>query len=330
MMLGELTHQRTALFGQSRRRQHLELVEEVARRLFTASRNSEAFDSQHGTALTVGRNFKRNFAHRRRGDHLGSQHRLVIPYGKLTAHIAPADGENFIWFDSHGQIKVAVKFGCHAPSALPFEANAGAVCDAGRNGDLERAPAAYHSCPAAARASASLMKHPQPTSAFFLDHHSAASARPTFVLAFHVNSPGRPLDGFFERYLDFRVSIRGALGSLAALGEGLKRRKVEAARTEAEKAFEKVAEPARRSSARLMPCVAPPKLFLRDATLEVSAQRVVLFAFFGIAKNLVCFVDFLKFLLSFLVARIYVGMVLAGELAVGGFDFFGGCVAVNA
>ena len=46
------------------------------------------------------------------------------------------------------------------------------------------------------------------------------------------------------------------------------------------------------------------------------SELVVFFAFFGVGKHLVRLVDFLEFLFGGLVARIYVRVVLAGQLAV--------------
>src|SRR5208283_3911258 len=58
-LLGKLFHQRTLLGGQAGRRQHLELIHQVARRLRTASWDAAPLESQRLASLAVSRNFER-------------------------------------------------------------------------------------------------------------------------------------------------------------------------------------------------------------------------------------------------------------------------------
>jgi hypothetical protein len=60
------------------------------------------------------------------------------------------------------------------------------------------------------------------------------------------------------------------------------------------------------------------------------AVAVVGWAFLGIGENLIGLADFLKFFLGFLIALMFVGMMLDGEFAVGLFNFLGGDGAANA
>ena len=60
------------------------------------------------------------------------------------------------------------------------------------------------------------------------------------------------------------------------------------------------------------------------------AVAVVGWAFLGIGENLIGFADFLKLFLGFLIALMFIGMMLDGEFAVSLFNFLWGDSAANA
>src|ERR1019366_1488914 len=94
-----------------------------------------------------------------------------------------------------------------------------------------------------------------------------------------------------------------------------------------EEALEEIAEAAGRTTARVAARkrpsrsrIAPIDLLLRGPALPIGAKLVVLLALLGIAEYLVGLVRLFETALGFLVIRIDVRMVLAGALAIRGFD----------
>jgi hypothetical protein len=164
---------------------------------------------------------------------------------------------------------------------------------------------------------------------------AGAPASGTFVLCHHFEPAARPLDRIIKVYLNFRAEV----GSADRLGREAKSvhsaARAKPFRRPPEKLLKEVAEIARSEvpiAATTARCrftrVPAHHLLLGDPVFPVRSEFVVLLALGRITQDLVRLVDFLELLFGVLVSGIDVGMMFAGEFAIGALDvgFTGGAL----
>src|SRR5579885_750243 len=148
--LRQLLEQSALVSRQIRGRQNSQFVQKVSRRFLAARGNSPASQPHHPPALRTGGNLQRDPATVRRGrGHFGSERGLVVPYRKRSPDVPSADGERGTLLDTHREEKIAVEIRRGSATALPLEAQLGAVGDTGRDGYFERSWRRYYSGAAA-------------------------------------------------------------------------------------------------------------------------------------------------------------------------------------
>ncbi|MCY1406328.1 hypothetical protein D9M71_215900 [compost metagenome] len=267
---------------------HFQLGEQVTA-LAVLGQQTIALDPQALATLAVGADGQVDLAGQGRHRDLGAQRRFPRRQRHGNDQVVPFDIEQRVRRKLDDQVQVAIGTTAHTRCALALEANALAVGHPGRNLHVQGLDGI-----AGALAGAVVLRH---------------------LEADLLRLVGQ---GFFEENRQFHFHILSAPTGAALLAATKRVAVATAGRAEygTEEIREIAAFLAKATTSPAFPAWRPLE---RATVLAVFAQLVVLGAFFRVAQCFVGLVGLFEFVLRVLFFA-DVGVILAGELAVGGLD----------